>query len=83
MAAELLLMQALFELRAARAARALERLEALRASFPRAHVAPEAMFWEGVAAYRRSGNKDDLWAVLRRLVAAYPDSLWAVKTTLA
>lgn len=81
--AELALAEALVLLRSARPGDALERLRGARQRFAGARVAPEAMFWEGVADYRRSGDKERLWAVWRELVAAHPDSVWAVKTTLA
>jgi hypothetical protein len=81
--AELALAEALVLLRSARPGDALERLRGMRARFGATRVAPEAMFWEGVADYRRGGDKERLWAVWRELVAAHPDSAWAVKTTLA
>jgi hypothetical protein len=50
--------------------------------FGASSVAPEALYWKGLAAYRRSKDKEDLWCVWRELVAAYPASVWAEKTTL-
>jgi NIPSNAP len=46
-------------------------------------VTPEAHYWEGVAAYRQSRDKDDLWAVWRALVVAHPGSVWAKRNDLA
>ncbi|HEX7125759.1 MAG TPA: hypothetical protein VF406_08260 [Thermodesulfobacteriota bacterium] len=81
--AELELAEALVELRSARAAAARDRLRAMRERGNGRHVAAEALFWEGVAAYRASGNKDDLWPAWREVVARYPESPWALRTTLA
>ncbi len=80
--AELLLMRGLFELRSGRPAAAIELLQQMREDYPGASLAPEAAYWEGVAAYRITRDKEDLWEVWRRLVAEHPGSLWAAKTTL-
>lgn len=82
MLAELLLMRGLFELRSGRPAAAVELLRQTREEYPGASVVPEAAYWEGVAAYRLSRDKKDLWKVWRRLVEEHPGSLWAAKTTL-
>lgn len=81
--AELELAEALVELRSARAAAARDRLHALRERGDGRHVAAEALFWEGIATYRASGNKEDLWPAWREIVARYPGSSWAVRTALA
>lgn len=61
----------------------VQRLNRLLATYPSARCVPEALFWKGVMAYYRSGmNKEQLFAVWRDLAATYPDSEWAVKTTL-
>jgi len=82
MLAELLLAQGIFELRRARHANALAKFVQLVVLYPASAVAAEAVYWEGVAAYRVSKNKEDLWVVWRRLLRQYPNSLWAAKTTL-
>lgn len=81
--AEIELAQALVELRSAQPAAARDRLRTLRERGAGRHVAAEALYWEGVATYRASGDKDDLWPVWRDLVARHPGSPWALKTTLA
>jgi hypothetical protein len=81
--AELTLAEALVELRSARAAAARDRLGAMRERGDARHVAAEALYWEGIATYRASGNKDDLWPAWREVATHYPESPWALKTTLA
>lgn len=80
--AELLLMRGFFELRSGQPVVAVELLRQMPEEHPGASVAPEAIYWEGVAAYRIRRDKEDLWKVWRRLAAEHPGSLWAMKTTL-
>jgi TolA-binding protein len=82
MLAQLHFIRALNEMRSARPANALQIFRQLYNDFPRADVVPEAIYWEGIAAYRQSKNKEDLWVVWRQLAAKYPNSLWAARTTL-
>lgn len=79
---ELRFITGLYELRRARPARALEAFRQVAALYPCSAVVPEAIYWEGIATYRASKVKEDLWVIWRRLVADYPGSLWAAKTTL-
>ena len=77
--AELRLMRALHALKSARAAEARERCLALADESPGAAVAPEALYWAGVAAHRECGEAAALqgpWEVLRE---RYPASVWALK----
>jgi thioredoxin-like negative regulator of GroEL len=80
--AELTLARGLYALRSARAAEAETLFQEVAEVFTDSHAAPEAMYWQGLAAYRRSKNKEDLWQIWRELVEAYPASIWARKTTL-
>ena len=82
MLAQLHFVRALNEMRSARHASALQVFRQLYAGFPRADVVPEAIYWEGIAAYRLSKNKEDLWVIWRQLAADYPGSAWAARTTL-
>lgn len=82
MLAELHFIRALNEMRSARPANAMQIFRQLYADFPKAHLIPEALYWDGIAAYRQSKNKEDLWVIWRRLAADYPNNLWAAKTTL-
>lgn len=80
--AELSLSLALNELRNARPAEAAARLDALLDQRPEPAIAPEALFWKGVAAFRLTGNKGPLWEVWQEVAGRYPDSRWARHTTL-
>lgn len=80
--AELSLSLALDELRNARFARASARLDALLGQRPEPAIAPEALFWKGVAAFRLTGEKEPLWEVWREIPRRYPDSRSARHTTL-
>jgi hypothetical protein len=80
--AELRFVKGLFELRHSRPLRAMEAFMQVERDYPNAGLVPEAIYWQGIAAYRISKNKEDLWVVWRRLVTEYPDTLWAAKTTL-
>ncbi len=82
MLAELSLSLALDELRNARSAKASGRLDALLEQWPEPTIAPEALFWKGVAAFRLTGEKEPLWEVWREIPGRYPASRWARHTTL-
>ncbi len=47
--------------------------------FPMSEFAPEAQYWLAVAAYRKSGNGNDLREGWARLRSRYPESIWRVK----
>lgn len=79
---ELILTAALYDLRSARAREAEVRFQEVVQRFPTSQAAPEALYWQGIAAYRRSKDKDNLWVAWRELSTVYPQSLWAEKTTL-
>jgi hypothetical protein len=82
LAAELTLMDALWALRGGHHDHARALLQAVCRDHAGAAVTPEAHYWEGVAAYRQTRDKEDLCAVWRELGAAYPGSAWARRTTL-
>jgi hypothetical protein len=82
LAAELTLMDALWALRGGHHDDARALLQAVRRDHVGAAVTPEAHYWEGVAAYRQTRDKDELWKVWREVVVAYPASTWARRTTL-
>jgi hypothetical protein len=79
---EVLMMRALWALRRRSPRDALEQFLKIYHDFPGAHVIAEAIYYEGVAAYRHTGNKENLWSVWRRLVEEWPGSPWALRTTL-
>ena len=45
-------------------------------------VAPEAMYWNGVARYKDTGDAGVLGETHRKLVERYPDSSWAKKASV-
>lgn len=77
---ELGLARGLFAMRSARHAEA----ETLFAGVVSAQTAaaPEALFWQGTTHFFR-GDKEGMWRLWRELVQAYPQSTWALRTTLA
>jgi hypothetical protein len=79
---ELKLGLALAELRNARAGAAFEILDQIRGDAKEVDLAAEAMYWQGIAAYRKTRAKDALWAIWLKLVERFPDSTWARRTTL-
>ena len=49
------------------------------AQFPQSAAAPEAVYWAGVSAYKKSGTPDPLKAAGKELKEKYPNSEWAKK----
>jgi hypothetical protein len=80
--AEIRLAHAQHALRSAQPGVARQRLRSLRVDQPDAFCVPEAIYWEGIAAYREKGEKEPLWEVWRELVREFPSSEWTMKTTL-
>src|SRR5262245_6138550 len=81
LAAELTLMDALWAVRGGHHDRARARLQAVRDDHAGAAGTPEAHYWEGLAAYRQTRDKDKLWKVWREVVAAYLEKTRARGTT--
>jgi hypothetical protein len=50
--------------------------------YPDAGVAPEAMYWEGVAAYKATNIPAPLGEAAKRLQQKYPDSEWSRKASV-
>ncbi len=48
---------------------------------PDTAAAPEALYWQAVAAYRRDGKPDELLRIWRALKARHPESLWWTKAS--
>jgi hypothetical protein len=57
---------------------ALCLLDEVVRAYPQAAVAPEALYWAGVAAYRASG-KAGLVRYWSRIAAEYPTSDWRLR----
>ncbi len=59
---------------------AIRRFDRVVEGHPRALAAPEAMYWRGVARYRK-GEKDALSKSWKDIASKYPSSYWAKATT--
>lgn len=57
-------------------AQAFDLFRSVVTQWPRAAVVPEALYWAGVAAYRRDGRADGLRQQWNELRQRYPDSTW-------
>ena len=55
---------------------ALEILSRIAEERSTSHVAPEALYWGGVAAYRVTGSLTDLAQLWEQITVRYPDSDW-------
>jgi hypothetical protein len=71
--------RALVSLYRTRAREALDLLEATLARWPHAHVAPEALYWAGVASYRVTKRIDALAERWGELARRFPGSQWALR----
>ncbi len=63
-------------------AKAEETLHTVVESFPKAGAGPEACYWEGVAAYKKSNDAKYLALAAKALKRRYPRSEWARKATV-
>ena len=58
-----------------------DRAIALLASVPIRHadgpLAPEAIYWHGIAVYLTTHDNDAMYAVWQAILDRYPDSIWA------
>jgi TolA-binding protein len=81
--AELRLALGLAALARARNETALPALRAVADLHPRSHVAGEALFWAGIAAFRAAErDKAALRDAWEPLWERYPDSTWAQRTSV-
>jgi hypothetical protein len=53
------------------------------AEAPITSAAPEALYWAGVAGYRRDGTRDELHRQWRQLRDRFPDSGWWTRASFA
>ena len=60
-------------------AEAEKDLRSVCESFPRSGAAPEACYWSGVAAYKRTNDASHLGSTARELKERYPESEWTRK----
>lgn len=74
---ELKMAVGLVELERGRSAEAHDRFRRIVEQHASAHAAPEALYWAGIAAFRRDGkNKQSLVPAWLKLRARYPHSTW-------
>ena len=59
-----------------------EHLRTVCESFPHAGAAPEACYWAGVSAYKRSNEARHLGSTATALKERYPESEWARKASV-
>ncbi len=67
---------------AMRWARTDEAIELLRRAYERdadGPLAPEALYWWGVAVYLKTHSNDELYRVWGRLLDRFPGSIWAAR----
>jgi hypothetical protein len=55
---------------------AFDLFRSVATQWPHAAVAPEALYWAGVSAYRRDGKADGLRQQWNELHERYPNSTW-------
>lgn len=55
------------------------RFRSIVEEHPRSTAAPEAVYWAGVSAYKRTQDPSHLTETGRRLQTLYPESEWARK----
>lgn len=48
---------------------------------PRSSIAPESLYWLGIAEYRATLDNKNLIPVWEQLLTKYPDSIWAKKAS--
>jgi len=55
---------------------ALKELGELLAKYPKSPAAPEAIYYQGVAGYKKTNDPKPLKGAYEKLAATYPDSEW-------
>jgi tetratricopeptide (TPR) repeat protein len=50
--------------------------------YPNTSAAPEALYWAGVARYKRTGDAEALAETAREFTERYTDSEWAKRTSI-
>ena len=54
----------------------------LAGEYPKCEIAPEAIYWAGVSAYKADGNAEHLTKTGQELRAKYPQSDWTKKSSV-
>lgn len=50
--------------------------------FPSSTVAAEAVYWEGVSYYKKTGDHTGLGPLAKRLAREYPGTVWTIKASV-
>lgn len=79
--AELALARAMAALLHGQFAESFQVLRHIVAENGAAAAAPEALYWAGVAGYRRDGKPDELRVQWQELRQRFPDSVWWTKAS--
>lgn len=79
---ELMMGVAMNQIRMGDPQKAATMFEGLQANYPESKLIPEVLYWRGIAIFFRNQDKSELFENWKRIALAYPDSQWAVKTTL-
>lgn len=60
---------------------AISQFKELVSQLPKSDPAPQALFWSGVADYRKTKSPEGLISTWKTLAKDYPDSVWAKKVS--
>lgn len=67
------------DLRWSRTEHALDLLQAAYQRDPDSALAPEVLYWWGIAIYLKSHTNDDLYGIWNVLRERFPDSIWTAR----
>jgi hypothetical protein len=59
-----------------------QRYRAIGDKFPKSEIAPEALYWAGVAKYKSTNDPSALGETAQQFKQKYPDSVWAKKSSV-
>ncbi len=59
--------------------RAIQLLLDVTKRHPDGALAPEAIYWRGIAVYLKTHDNDQMYAVWRELQERFPESVWALR----
>jgi hypothetical protein len=57
--------------------RAIALLAGVPVRHPDGPLAPEAIYWQGIAVYLKTRSNDAMYAVWKAILDHYPESIWA------
>jgi hypothetical protein len=79
---ELMIVLSLHQIRMGDPLKGAEIMEELQKDYPESKVIPEALYWKGIAVFFSNRDKSELYENWKRIALTYPESQWAVKTSL-